>query len=1144
MSERKIRSEGGTAGGGGPEPFDLTVHLGPDAIPWISATSRAGSVHSIPRRASSLPPLPDLLDMVYDYTDAVQFAEPQPDPELAQVLGELVFGDAMVLELFQATRGVAADRGRPLLFRILASPHLAVLPWELLPDPSTTRDSDGYRYLALAADTYLVRLARGRSYPADSTLLAAPLNLLIVLSSPMPQQESEDWMTFDIYEVKRSLLAELAPLEQAGMLRIDVEDRPTLDNLRRRIGAQRRGYHLFHYVGHALPDRLFLEDRAGRGRQVTSSMLLEVLRLCPDLRLAVFAGCETARAAGDPSALDVSTARGSRDLLSLADRLVQEACPAVIGMQAVLPFSTERMFTRFFYQALASGYSVAEALRMGRGAVRGDERLGGDLLDWSVPALFVGSSEPGPLLPRTAEVPEPTLRRRWDLKLGFRQGEDRFIARDLPLRQMVDFMKGLTPERVLVITGAAGVGKTSLVGRALDELGEVIRLEHVAESVTHVLYVHSDRLLPEVAEAAATLRAGGTPDLAALAKLQPDQAVENLARLAAELLRQGGDTARALEESWRIADWWERIVEDLVRHRFVLAVDEIDLLDRVQRGLLENLLSRWLEARCRASAETAKEQLLVDLQRDLSALREGAGRSETERGPAGAVLTGDLLEHLAGLPGRLLGEGRSVLEKLLEEQVVALTLGEEPATASAPPGILPAATGVDSDLVVALLALENVRRSLGEALRVLADRRSARIVITADSTPPRLLNLAPGLVFEMRLAQLTWPETWRWIHRNLPALMGFGEDYLSQLWPRLGVRLERWEELEGRVLRDRSAANLLKLASEIAPGRPAPAGRARAVTGRRGQRALRVAVAGRDLLEPGAVAESLTRLAVEHGIGGRYLLTAEEAGALAILIDEPSPFHEDGTTTLQEIRLWLKGVLARQPDIVLLDYGQEVSAAKIMEAGDPEVYRTLRSLHHLSLLIAAGGHGQDPALVTVPGCYPEVLGVGPLDADGKLRGYAEWHPHLVKPDLFMTDDLSRTALASAIKPNVLAFHERAQTWGSSFSALHAVAAAALVWSILPDLSPRAIWHLMAHEASKPVAGLEPARSLTVGDAVALARRRAVERTLSAGPASFQTLAAVTGIEVRALSSTLRALMDEQAVVRLTAGRLERFQLCA
>ena len=77
-------------------------------------------------------------------------------------------------------------------------------------------------------------------------------------------------------------------------------------------------------------------------------------------------------------------------------------------------------------------------------------------------------------------------------------------------------------------------------------------------------------------------------------------------------------------------------------------------------------------------------------------------------------------------------------------------------------------------------------------------------------------------------------------------------------------------------------------------------------------------------------------------------------------------------------------------------------------------------MQNSSLLIAAGGNeGPDSAKVTTPSGYPEVLGVGPLGNNGKLRNYAEWHPKLGKPDLFMADDLSSSALAAAINFDVV-----------------------------------------------------------------------------------------------------------------------------
>jgi hypothetical protein len=1119
------------------ETFDLTVHLGPESTPWLSASSCAGFVHGVPRGGGALPDLQTLLDHVYDYADAVQFAEPDPAPELSRLLGDLVFGDPMVLQLFLATRGVAADHGKQTLVRILASPHLAVLPWELLPDPSAPAGGLGHRYLALAPDAHVVRMARGRSYPSRFTWLEPPLNLLIVLSSPTPQDEREDWLAFDIFEVKHNLLAELAPLQQAGLLNIDVEDRPTVENLRRRIGAQRRGYHLFHYVGHAMPDRLILEDRAGRREDMPSARLVELLRMCPDLRLALFAGCETARAAGDPAALDARTAVGWRDLLSLADYCVQEACPTVLGMQAVLPFATERVFTRFFYQAIVSGYTIAEALRLARGAIQSDDRLGGELLDWSVPALFTGSSEPGALLPRVTEPGVAPQRHRVDLKLGLQQRSGRFFGRDLPLRQAVDVLGGLTQDRVLVVTGQGGVGKTYLVDRALDELGE---------AVTHGLYIHLGRLAPAITAALDAIEEGGRVDLEALATMPPQEPVERMGRLADELLRLAGQRVRARDPAWSAAEWWERLVEDLVAHRLVLAIDDVGLIDRLENVLLRSIVTRWFAEIVRGHLHGKNpDQVLADLQWLLRELQE----LEERDGDAPELLKRglDVLEEtIARAPRRLQSRAPRLLRLITEEFVALAESSDVPVVDRLEDFAKQRSFGKDRRRVIdALVSLDRVRTGLGDALQVLADRRSqARIVVTADEVPRGLLGAPSDKVFEMRLAQLTWPETWRWIRRNLPGIVSYGEQYLSRLWARFGTRLEQWEELERRVIRSRGhQVDLEEMAAAIAPlPRVMTTPAQRPAHRPRNERALRIAVAGPHLSGPAALAEAMTRFAIDHGIGGRVVHGATGDGAVAALIDVPSPFRADGTTGERTIVQWLQSVSAQQPDIVLLDYGQEIPPAQVQQPRElvPE-RKLLRSLHYRCLLIAAGGNDTPTERVTAPSAYPEVLGVGSLDSSGQLRGYAEWRPALGKPDLFMEDDLSGTPLSIAIKPPTLAYHLGVDQWGSSFAALHAVATAAVVWAILPQLSPGGVREFLL-EAAKPIGPAPAPLRLSAAEACYAARRRVILSTLEAGPCSRETLAAITGLELRMVAATLNGLVESDEVQRLASGRLERYEL--
>ncbi len=186
---------------------------------------------------------------------------------MGRQLNDLVFGVPDVAALFQQTRGVAASRGAQVLLRLLVAPQsLGEWPWEMLVDPQRPD-----QFLTMARDVHVVRAGRARTYAVRSEPVEPPLNLLMVLSSPLTSGSGADETPFDLYEEKRALLAELEPLEDRGLLRIEVEDRPTMERLRARIGRQRRGFHLLHYLGHAQPNGLRLELPNRRGGLVTSA---------------------------------------------------------------------------------------------------------------------------------------------------------------------------------------------------------------------------------------------------------------------------------------------------------------------------------------------------------------------------------------------------------------------------------------------------------------------------------------------------------------------------------------------------------------------------------------------------------------------------------------------------------------------------------------------------------------------------------------------------------------------------------------------------------------------------------------------------------------------------------------------------------
>src|SRR5438552_4101919 len=85
----------------------------------------------------------------------------------------------------------------------------------------------------------ITRLARIRTYLVRTTPVPPPLKMLLILSSPLSDGDASDELMFDLYEEKRAMLEDLAPLAQRGLIEIDVEDRPTLANLRTRMARER-----------------------------------------------------------------------------------------------------------------------------------------------------------------------------------------------------------------------------------------------------------------------------------------------------------------------------------------------------------------------------------------------------------------------------------------------------------------------------------------------------------------------------------------------------------------------------------------------------------------------------------------------------------------------------------------------------------------------------------------------------------------------------------------------------------------------------------------------------------------------------------------------------------------------------------------
>jgi CHAT domain-containing protein len=327
----------------------------------------------------------------------VPFRVEPADPEEAgkQLFGAL-FKDS-VRTLYDRSLGrLSLIKGHGLRIRLQfhsAKPDLttvAGLPWEALTDPSLPTP------LTLASESSVVRdvVISGRPASAD---LPAALRILAVLSNPRDLQPP-----LDLEEERAKILGARAgtPIEVKFLERSsrpDVLGPPTRDSLHRALRDSEeagRGFHLLHFMGHGQWKKnegeknegcIVLEDEGGRADSVPGKTFAEILGAFRTLRLIVLNSCDSARPDQNP-------------LASIASALLLQGFPAVVAMLTKISDVAANAFSRGFFQGLAGGSSVEDAVKEGRRAIR---RLPSfERREWKVPVLFLpsGRARKWPLL--------------------------------------------------------------------------------------------------------------------------------------------------------------------------------------------------------------------------------------------------------------------------------------------------------------------------------------------------------------------------------------------------------------------------------------------------------------------------------------------------------------------------------------------------------------------------------------------------------------------------------------------------------------------------------------------------------------------------------------------------------------------------
>jgi len=357
-------------------------------------------------------------------------------------------------------------------------PSALSLPWELL------HDEQGFLALRAQQPVSIVRRLPQAELGALLTEFTPPLRVLLVTARP------DDAGFVDPRGIARELLDEVQPQIEAGAVALEFLRPPTLAALRERL-SQQPPIHILHFDGHGTFDdapapvdgqrlqggaqgKLAFEDDDGKCDLVEAERLAQLLQ-DSGVRLAVLTTCQSAQGAAD-------------DLFSsVAARLIRSGVDGVVAMSASVLVASAAKYVEAFYRKLAAGDPVTLAHERARQALHDDPRrhwhqrhrdkAGAPikLKDWWLPHFYLqrplafgvafgvppsGGTSRNPNQPPEGGTPNATA----DLPPAPLYG---FTGRARELQQIE---RWLLRDKLVVIHGFGGVGKTALAREAADWL--------------------------------------------------------------------------------------------------------------------------------------------------------------------------------------------------------------------------------------------------------------------------------------------------------------------------------------------------------------------------------------------------------------------------------------------------------------------------------------------------------------------------------------------------------------------------------------------------------------------------------------------------------------------------------------------------
>lgn len=314
------------------------------------------------------------------------------------------------------------------------------IPWEYI--------HDGEKFLAVERSCSITRTLTDIRMESqeDTRQLPSPLRILVVISDPL------DAPPLNLDQEVSNILGALGDAIQKGTVTVDFVEEASMFNLD--IMMLEHDYHILHYNGHGGTAQqgsfLALEDEQGKTRPAFISDLLPRIRQARSLRLIVLNGCQTGQ-------IDQTQA-----MSGIATGLLQ-VVPAVLAMQFSILDHSAQAFAKAFYEGVANGQTLENALQSGRLALH---RRNQALADWGIPALYVHKANMRLVDPRKSQSVPTTP----PIKIDPLPNPIAFVGRREEQRRLRQILPNLHM-RALYLWGMAGVGKSALIGRILQRPG-------------------------------------------------------------------------------------------------------------------------------------------------------------------------------------------------------------------------------------------------------------------------------------------------------------------------------------------------------------------------------------------------------------------------------------------------------------------------------------------------------------------------------------------------------------------------------------------------------------------------------------------------------------------------------------------------